>query len=216
MDIKQAIIDRLLLTKRSNMEIVIDYMNKNGFFKYQCHSHHRYVGGLAEHAWQTYQIAMGLNAENRLENPDSPILDEDSIAIAALLHDFCDCSGMRDIGKRKHGKRSTDMLKALGFKLNQQEFLAIRFHLKLSIYRNHFLYNDALNSQLRKLVHKADCISAKKRKGYDDIHAKQDPQRDFATQFVSALETIGITVYDEETKEQMRRDDLIDYLKDKV
>ena len=57
-DVKQAIIDRLRATKRENIETVIDYMEKHGFFTYHCHRHHHYDGGLADHAWQTYQIAL--------------------------------------------------------------------------------------------------------------------------------------------------------------
>ena len=130
-NVKQAIIDRLRATKRENIETVIDYMEKHGFFTYYCHSHHHYDGGLADHAWQTYQIAQRLDAERCANNPATPQLNADSLAICALLHDICNCSGMRDVGHHQHGKRSSDMLKALGFKLSQQEFLAIRFHMSL-------------------------------------------------------------------------------------
>ena len=172
-DIKQAIIDRLRATKRENIEVVIDYMEKHGFFTYHCHRHHHYYGGLAEHAWQTYQIALRMDAERCANNPNAQTLNEDSIAISALLHDFCDCSGMRDVGKHRHGKRSSDMLKALGFKLSQQEFLAIRFHMSLEDKTTHPLYYDALKSQLRYVVHKADGKSAKLNKGYEDSYVKQ-------------------------------------------
>ena len=76
-DVKQAIIDRLRATKRENIETVIDYMEKHGFFTYHCHRHHHYDGGLADHAWQTYQVAMRLNAERCASNPQAPVLDED-------------------------------------------------------------------------------------------------------------------------------------------
>ncbi len=164
--VKQAIIARLRATKRENIETVIDYMNKNGFFSYHCHRHHRYEGGLAHHAWQTYQIALRLDEERCADNPSAQRLDEDSLAICTLLHDFCDCSGMHDISG--HGKRSAEMLKALGFMLNQQEFLAIRFHMSLKDKTAHFLYNDALKSQLSYVVHKADGSSAKLHDGYVD------------------------------------------------
>ena len=89
-DVKQAIIDRLRATNRKNIERVIDYMEKNGFFTARCGGHHKYIGGLTSHSWQTYQIALRLNAESCANNPNAPVLDEDSIAIAALLHDICD------------------------------------------------------------------------------------------------------------------------------
>ena len=172
MDIKQAIIDRLRATKRENIENIIDYMENKGFFTYHCHRHHHYLGGLAEHAWQTYQIALSLDRERCVKNPNAPELDEDSIAIASLLHDICDCSGMRDISG--HGKRSAKLLKALEFKLTQEEFLAIRFHMSLKDKKSHPLYNEALNSQLRYVVHKADGISARLHKGYNEPFNKQD------------------------------------------
>ncbi|MBR5819214.1 MAG: hypothetical protein IKY50_04340 [Alistipes sp.] len=119
-DVKQAIIDRLRATKRDGIETVIDYMSKHGFFAYHCYHHHRYNGGLASHAWQTYQVALRLNAERCAQNANAQTLDADSIAIAALLHDVCNCSGMRDV--KGHGRRSAEMLKALGLKLPQDEF----------------------------------------------------------------------------------------------
>lgn len=164
MDIKQAIIDRLRATKRENIENIIDYMENNGFFTHHCHRHHHYAGGLADHAWQTYQIALSLDRERCVKNPNAPELDEDSIAIASLLHDICDCSGMRDISG--HGKRSAKLLKALEFKLTQEEFLAIRFHMSLRGKENHHCYDDASKSQLRYVVHKADGISAKLHRGH--------------------------------------------------
>lgn len=165
-DVKQAIIERLSATKRSKIVSLFNYMSENGFFTYHCHRHHQYVGGLADHAWQTYQIAWRLNAENRAKNPNAPILDEDSIAIAALLHDFCDCSGLHDI--TGHGRRSAKMLKEIGLMLTEEEFLAVRFHMSLKGKESHPLYDDAKRSQLRYLIHKADGISAKLNTGYDE------------------------------------------------
>ena len=78
MNIRQAIISRLRDTKRENIEAVIEYMDRHGFFTRHCH-HHHYRGGMAHHAWQTLQIAMA---------SASPTLDSDSIAITSLLHDF--------------------------------------------------------------------------------------------------------------------------------
>ena len=153
-NVKQAIIDRLRATRHENIETVIDYMEKHGFFTYHCHRHHHYDGGLADHAWQTYQIALRLDAERCTNDSNAKKLDEDSIAIAALLHDLCNCSGLRDI--IGHGRRSAKILKEIGFKLTQEEFLAIRFHMSLKGKESHPLYDDAERSQLRYIVHKAD------------------------------------------------------------
>jgi HD superfamily phosphohydrolase YqeK len=180
-------------------------MDKHGFFSYHCHRHHHYDRGLADHAWQTYQIAQRLDAERCANDPNAQKLDEDSIAIAALLHDLCNCSGLRDIFG--HGRRSAKILKEIGFKLTQEEFLAIRFHMSLKDKESHPLYDDAKKSQLRYIVHKADGISAHLHNGCEDPNAKQD-EDDFSSKFVSALKTLGITVVDDESHTEMQQDEL--------
>lgn len=165
MNVKQTIIDTLRATKYKNIETVINYMEKHGFFTYHCHHHHHYNGGLADHAWQTYQIALDLNAENRANNPKAKVLDENSITIASLLHDLCDCSGLRNI--KGHGSRSAKLLEEIGFELPHEEFLAIRFHMSLKDKKSYAFYDDARKSPLRYLVHKADGISARLHKGYN-------------------------------------------------
>ena len=174
-NVKQAIIDRLRATKRAHIDAVIDYMEKSRFFTYHCHSHHHYDGGLADHAWQTYQIALRLNAESRVANPDAPLFDEDTIAIVTLLHDICDCRGeMRTKVPNAHGLRSVVTLQEMGLLLSADEYLAIRFHMSLKQKKGHPLYHEALGNQLRYLVHKADGISAKLQQGYDEPSVGQD------------------------------------------
>ena len=41
-NIKQAIINRLRSTNRENIEVVINYMENNGFFTAQCEPYHTY------------------------------------------------------------------------------------------------------------------------------------------------------------------------------
>jgi hypothetical protein len=65
-----------------------------------------------------------------------------------------------------HGRRSAKLLKELGFKLSQEEFLAVRFHMGLSKKKSHPLYEDAKRCELSRLIHKADSISASLQKGY--------------------------------------------------
>jgi len=165
MEIKEIIVNRLRETKRENIEKVIEYMETHEFFTRGCHRHHHYDGGLADHVWQTYQLAMKEEADNKRLHPDVPMLDEDSLAISALLHDFCDCSGMRHISG--HGRRSAKMLKELGFHLTTEEFLAIRFHMSLKDKKTHPLYEDAVHCHLRYIVHTADGKSARKHRGFD-------------------------------------------------
>ena len=156
MNVKEQIIGTLRATGRENIEQVIDYMENYGFFTKSCHRHHRYRGGLADHAWQTYQIALERNTQG---------FDEQSIAICALLHDFCNCVGPFTI--TGHGQRSAGMLKALGLHLSYDEFLAVRFHMSLRAHISHPCYNDARRCALRRLIHTADHESAKKRTGVE-------------------------------------------------
>lgn len=159
-NVRNNIIERLRATKRENIETVIEYMNEHGFFTRHCHSHHRYYGGLADHAWQTYQAALKFYDQNITKQP----LNKDSIAIATLLHDFCNCTGMHHI--HGHSRRSAQMLKDLGFHLSAEEFIAIRFHMGVHNKKTHFLYANAVRSQLRYITTKADRHSAGKKKGW--------------------------------------------------
>ncbi len=215
MDIKQTIIGRLRATKRENIEAVVNYMSRSGFFARHCHHHHHYAGGLAEHAWQTYQVALSMNEERRTKQPNAEVMSEDSIAIAALLHDFCDCAGMRDI--TGHGRRSAGMLKRLGLKLTQEEFLAVRFHMSLRNKVGHPRYDDALSCRLRELIHKADGVSAKLRMGHAyplrEVDELQDEHGDVGELFVSALDILNTTLYDPETKKTMSRDEVLNFLR---
>lgn len=158
MTVKEKIIGTLRATGRENIEQVIEYMENNGFFTKSCHHHHHYRGGLADHAWQTYQIALQ-------NNPNG--IDEQSIAISALLHDFCNCSGMADI--KGHGRRSAGMLKELGLHLSYDEFLAVRFHMSLHTHIFHPRSNDAKCSALRTLIHTSDTQSAQISKGAEIV-----------------------------------------------
>ena len=165
METKERIIKSLRSTLRENIETVISYMENHHFFDRGCHRHHKYDGGLADHAWQTYQLAKQLEADNKRLHPNVPLLDSDSLAICALLHDFCNCSGMPYI--KGHGYRSAMMLIELGFHLSQDEFLAIRFHMSLKDKKDHPLYATACHCHLRYIVHNADHESAKMYRGSD-------------------------------------------------
>lgn len=159
MSVKDQISSALLDTGREGIDNVINYMERNGFFSVSCHGHHRYEGGMADHAWQTYQLAL------RAEAGRISAFYKNSLTICALLHDFCDCHGMRHI--YGHGKRSAKMLKELGLHLSLDEFLAIRFHWGLKDKEKHPLYEKAKHCHLRYVVHQADRASAKKYRGCD-------------------------------------------------
>lgn len=161
--VKGKIIEILRATKRDHMEDVIGYMEQGNFFIRGCHHHHHYGGGLADHAWQTYLIAIRTEEEYCKRHPDHQKVDAESLALCCLLHDFCNCHGMNEIVG--HGRRSAKMLQALGLHLSGDEYLAIRFHMGLGNKENHPNYEDAKHSHLSALVHNADKASASMRSG---------------------------------------------------
>ena len=162
-NVRDDILTTLRSMQREHIEDVIEYMLKHGFFKRGCNGHHRYVGGLADHAWQTFLFAKNLEEEYCKKHPNHKMVDMNSLALCCLLHDFCDCSGMEKLSG--HGLRSAIMLTELGLHLSKEEFLAIRFHLSLKNKTGHTLYNDALHCHLSYIVHKADGLSAKSYRG---------------------------------------------------
>lgn len=162
-EVKEQILSTLRSTNRDHMEDVIQYMLKNGYFKRGCHGHHRYDGGLADHAWQTYLYAKELEEKNCKDNPNHKRVDMDSLAICCLLHDFCDCNGKKNIGG--HGLRSAVMILERGLNLSKEEYLAIRFHMSLRSHIDHPMYEDARHCHLRYIVHQADGLSAHRHKG---------------------------------------------------
>lgn len=159
MAVKEQIINTLRSTGRENLENVIAYMERNSFYTAACNGHHRYVGGLADHAWQVYQCVLEAEEENSKNKPDHKRLYDDSMIICSILHDICKCRGMKNIVG--HGLRSAMILAELGLHLSPEEYLAIRFHMSLKSHTHHPLYNDAYHCHLRYVLHNADLRSAK-------------------------------------------------------
>lgn len=152
---KEQFIEILKATNREGIEGVIEYLEKAGFFNAPA-SVNRHLcnpGGLVEHSLNVYRAAMSLREKVIELKPDVEAkLPEDSIAIAALLHDVCKTNIYRPAKKfRKdkegrweqydtydvdysrfpmgHGEKSVVMLLRLGLKLTNDELLAIRWHM---------------------------------------------------------------------------------------
>lgn len=169
-NIKQAIINRLRSTNRENIEVVINYMENNGFFTAQCEPHHTYKGGLASHAWQTYQIALRLNKMRSENDLCVQKLDADSIAIASLLHNISSCSNAN--GMKKQGKSSVNMLIDMGVKLTDDEYNAIYYQNSLRGYIKQEQHTISIMSPLRTIIRNSIQRSVELQCGYDDL-----PQR---------------------------------------
>ena len=129
---KAIIIRYLKSTHREGVDKIIEYMKKNDFFEVPSskNRHHNWPGGLAQHSLGVLKKAIQKNNNK---------LPQDSIIISALLHDICktrqfyfDENGEIKTKKVKipgHGYRSIRILEDLGFKLTEDERLAIRWHM---------------------------------------------------------------------------------------
>ena len=118
MNTKTQIINLLRSTNREGMENVINFLENSDFFTARCHSHHKYTGGMADHALETLNIA-------RMTARGIP---EDSLIICCLLHDLCDIDGHSKY--KGHGRRSAGLAtKHCGLKLSKDEWGAIRYHM---------------------------------------------------------------------------------------
>ncbi len=86
---KTEFIELLKATNRENIDYVIEDL---GFFEAPASSknHFNFEGGLVEHSLNVYKIAVMLKEQMATFRPDVIArIPDDSIAIAALLHDVC-------------------------------------------------------------------------------------------------------------------------------
>ena len=143
MDTRQTIINLLRSTERKGIENVISLLENSNFFTVGSHSHHRYVGGTADHALETLKFARRHGRG----------VDENSLIITSLLHDICNIRGYRDIDG--HGGRSASILKNVcHLELTTDECNAISYHM----WKRH---KRPVRSKLELAVFDADKKSAK-------------------------------------------------------
>ena len=105
---------------RPGMKQVIEYMRKSNYARAFGGSHHKYRGGLVDHALEVYQLMM----ERRGDLP------EDSVAICAFFHDLgkSRCAGYQFEKDQDHPIRSVVILDRCGFQLTNDERLTIEQH----------------------------------------------------------------------------------------
>lgn len=144
MDTRKTIINLLRSTGRKGIENVISLLENSNFFTVGSHSHHRYVGGTADHALETLMLARRHGRG----------IDDNSLIITSLLHDICNIHGYRDIDG--HGGRSARILKDVcHLELTTDECNAIRYHM----WKRH---KRPVRSKLELAVFDADKSSAKR------------------------------------------------------
>lgn len=153
---KEEFISILMATGRKGMDNVIRNLEELGFFEAPASTifHLNEEGGLVEHSLNVYREAMLLRtAQISLRPGIEEMLPEDSIAIAALLHDVCKADIYRKCRKKRrnaegiwencdayevdysvfplgHGEKSAIRLLQWGLEMTDDEIMAIRWHME--------------------------------------------------------------------------------------
>lgn len=188
---KEQFIQLLQDTHRQGIDNVINYLEKANFFQAPASvkRHLARPGGLMEHSMNVCRMALALREKAIELRPElEQKLPKDSVVICALLHDLCKATLYTTVKKwRKdefnhweeyeaydtdyslfpvgHGEKSVINLLRLGLVLNNDEILAIRWHMgpwdmpfqSYDIKQN---YSEANNRfALVSLIHSADNLA---------------------------------------------------------
>ena len=179
----------LMATGRENMDYVIEDIDALGFFEApaSAQGHGAFPGGLLQHSLNVYDAAMALRKNIIDVRPDlEKTLEENSIAIASLLHDVCKANFYQRVTKKRrnevgqyediesyeihdenfpvgHGEKSVIMLLQSGLDLTDDEIYAIRWHMggwNLNRDDERFYRQAGKLSPLQTLIHSADTIAS--------------------------------------------------------
>ena len=96
-NLKERFIEKLRATGRDGVENVIKHLDRLGFFVAPASTrfHLNVEGGLMQHSWNVCNTALMLRQQMILMKPElAAKLPEDSVVIAALLHDVCKSEGI--------------------------------------------------------------------------------------------------------------------------
>ena len=152
---KQIFCERLRKTNREGIENIIELFEEQGFFTAPASTkfHLSHEGGLVEHSLNVCDMA--LEIRKMLIGRDDSLrerLPEDSVIIAALLHDTCKGDIYKPVMKKQknqfgvwtdvpgydvdysnfplgHGEKSVIVLLQNGLTLTDDEIMAIRWHM---------------------------------------------------------------------------------------
>ena len=154
MTLKERIINELKNTGAPNIDRMLQFMEKYGYFDCHSHSHNNWKGGAAQHMWAVYLIAKALRDE-RLDEPNiAKYATDKKLAIVCLLHDLCDMDVPRY--GHDHGTKSYNIIRDLHVGTKAEQF-AVKNHMDSR--KEHPLTSqsdiDEYNA-LHSLVHDAD------------------------------------------------------------
>ena len=161
-------------TGRPGIDNVLKQLRQGGFFTApgSVRKHSNWEGGLVEHSLKVYDYAVKLRDDLLVNCPGADV-PEDSIAIAALLHDVCKYDAYTIDGNGKpidkipayplngHGAKSVILLQWWGLTLLPEEILAICWHMgsvgvNPRSSRETKLHDEALKHDLVRIIVKAD------------------------------------------------------------
>lgn len=152
---KERFCEILRGTGRENIDYVIEDLEGAGFFTAPAsvRNHYSFEGGLLEHSLNVYDAAMAVRESLIKLRPElEEKLPLDSIAICTLLHDVCKTDIYKKVVRQRkneigvyekydeygidfshfpvgHGEKSVIMLLRSGLDLEDNEILAIRWHM---------------------------------------------------------------------------------------
>lgn len=189
---KERFCEILRSTGIENIEDIIAWLEDIKFFDAPAsvRNHFNFPGGLVKHSLNVYDVAMKLRESMIAMRPDTEeYLTPESVAVAALLHDVCKSDiYRRTVRKQKneigiwedvegyevdysafptgHGEKSVMMLLRAGLDLEDDELLAIRWHMgpwdlpAQSIEMDKSYRAAQKKSPLVPLIHTADTLAA--------------------------------------------------------
>lgn len=192
MDYKKEFIELLKTTNRQGIDDLVEKLEDLGFFKAPASTkfHLNEDGGLVQHSLNVCKAALSMR-KSMIELDDSLLeaLPKDSVIIASLLHDTCKADIYKPTMKKEknrfgmwcdvpgydvdysnfplgHGEKSVIVLLRSGFKLTDDEIMAIRWHmnawdLPFQSYDIKSNFNKAKEiCPLLSLVQAADCLAS--------------------------------------------------------
>lgn len=189
---KERFCELLRSTGRENIDYVIEDLETYGFFEApaSARNHYNHPGGLVQHSLSVYDTAVMLRDDIIKARPDLEAkLPMDHVVISALLHDTCKANIYRLVGRKRkneigiweevqeyevnysglpmgHGEKSVVMLLRSGLDLEDDEILAIRWHMgpwavdSTQIEQDKSYRTAVAQTPLVPLIHTADTLSS--------------------------------------------------------
>lgn len=160
MTLKDKIVKTLKDTGAGNIEKMIQYMDRNGYYECMSSSHNHWKGGTAQHVWAVFLIAKALRDKRMNETNIAQYATDKKLAIVCLLHDICDMDvNVYDNYHKRvdgHGYKSFWMMKNQGVGTNVEQ-MVVREHMHDNkVYKSINQQEVDEYNTLHSLIRKAD------------------------------------------------------------